>query len=357
MGATVTVAKSVAAFQSSLGNVFYVLFEQLYEKNCYPHTPRWSCVGFGTLPDMLRLICRYASSCEGGMLQTPRGQLKPENYIAGWIKELKSPKEMRDRIVGLKVGTSWASTIPAEAAEKAFAVLDADNRKGITDTLRQGSMVELSLHQDAELLAQIYTGGLLSISCILPCTGCAPLHNGVPAPQFGFSPATGKASAHPLPRALRIGETYHILRPRADGSWFHAGWEYELVSDYVTNLWETLLFDPQSVGKRVGAFRQAIGTSPTIPLGISVAIDRTVPVHEYAQQDIEDLMQRNPVTVTDRGFKVISTDSNLYHLCRLPRDCTTWEVPEMQVPMPAEMGEQNMRKPEQLDKPRQLDLF
>ncbi len=91
MGATVTVGKKVAAFKANNGKVGYVLFEETYEKNCYPHTPHWSCVGLGYLDDVMTRIFARASSCEGGSLQGRGGYITPEGYISGWLNELAEP--------------------------------------------------------------------------------------------------------------------------------------------------------------------------------------------------------------------------------------------------------------------------
>ena len=73
MGSTVSTGKQVAAFKATSGKVMYVLFEETYESNCYPRTPRWSSYMIGELPAVMRHIFRAASSCEGGMLKGAGG--------------------------------------------------------------------------------------------------------------------------------------------------------------------------------------------------------------------------------------------------------------------------------------------
>jgi hypothetical protein len=85
MGATVVTSKTVAAFRNPKnGDVIYVLFEQSYEKNCYPHTPSWDCRAIGTFEQVFRRVFMSGSSCEGGSLQVRGGNTKPETYIKGW---------------------------------------------------------------------------------------------------------------------------------------------------------------------------------------------------------------------------------------------------------------------------------
>ena len=98
MGATVSTGKLAAAFATAAGKIIYVLFEQTYEKNCHPHRPEWSCTFIGSIEMAMKWIFLSASSCEGGMLQNRSGQITPEGYIAGWLKELASPVEFQDQI-------------------------------------------------------------------------------------------------------------------------------------------------------------------------------------------------------------------------------------------------------------------
>jgi hypothetical protein len=124
MGATVTCKKLVAAFAGA-GRVFYVLFEQTYEKNCYPHTPGWSCTYCGGIDGALRRIFRYASSCEGGMLQNRSGWITPEGYIAGWMKEMASPVRMSDCAISLQLAATRMR--PSSGAAKQAATAAASS--------------------------------------------------------------------------------------------------------------------------------------------------------------------------------------------------------------------------------------
>ena len=47
MGSTVTTGRMAAAFRAKSGTVIYCLYEQTYEKNCYPHIPHWSVIYIG----------------------------------------------------------------------------------------------------------------------------------------------------------------------------------------------------------------------------------------------------------------------------------------------------------------------
>ena len=91
MGATVTVGKRVAAYRDAAGQPIYILSENTYEKNVYPHTPRWNVIGFGRLDAMLDRIFVYASYACGGLLQGRGGAIDPTTYVAGWLREMAAP--------------------------------------------------------------------------------------------------------------------------------------------------------------------------------------------------------------------------------------------------------------------------
>lgn len=103
MGATVCTNKRAAAFLSN-GKAIYILFEETYEKNCYPHTPVWGCICIGYLEDALKRIFSSAAACESGSLQSRRGYIVPENYISSWMKELKEPFQYIDHLFTMKKG-------------------------------------------------------------------------------------------------------------------------------------------------------------------------------------------------------------------------------------------------------------
>ena len=103
MGATITTGKRAAAFRTNAGDVRYVLYEQTYCKNTYPHTPRWECGAIGSVEQVLRYVFRGAADCEGGMLRSQSGPLTPEGYIAGWLVELAAPRRIVDREIPLEV--------------------------------------------------------------------------------------------------------------------------------------------------------------------------------------------------------------------------------------------------------------
>lgn len=114
MGATVTVDKRAYAFRSG-EKVIYVLFESTYEKNCYPHQSRWSCIAIGEIAQVLRRIYGAVHATVGGCLQGRNGWISPTNYLKGWMEELANPCVMPDRVIQLKYGSGFYDTLQKEA--------------------------------------------------------------------------------------------------------------------------------------------------------------------------------------------------------------------------------------------------
>jgi len=96
MGATVLCHMMIGVTpipeEAGFGPVLYSLWEETYEKNCYPHTPHWSCAFVGTFADICRRATLIASHAEGGMLQV-RGNrdAKPENVMGTFWRAARHP--------------------------------------------------------------------------------------------------------------------------------------------------------------------------------------------------------------------------------------------------------------------------
>jgi len=324
MGAKVTCKKLAAAFRAA-DSVFFALFEQTYEKNCYPHTPSWSCTYCGDIDDALRTIFRYASSCEGGMLQNRGGCITPEGYIAGWMKELASPMRMPDCRIALQVSESLYASITSKNVETVCAILDDHEQSAASDALRAGGHVTLSLHRDAVAVARL-------------CAGIAPwrLIQSYAAPLYkerdaslGYNPRPAASSEVARPAAFKVDDQNRLLQ-REDGTWFCAGWQYAIVGDFVAKLWKVERKEPGSFRKRIQAFRDALKSAPQVPAGTKVVVSTQSPaLDEYRRRTCDRFVQRFPVKPTLEGFEAVPSAENLYDLCSF-RDNATWVLPPVE---------------------------
>ena len=326
MGATVTTGKLAAAFATAAGKIIYVLFEQTYEKNCHPHRPEWSCTFIGPIEKAMKWIFLSASSCEGGMLQNRSGQITPEGYIAGWLKELASPVEFQDRPIELKMGNSFYSTVPAESIVGVCDQLKALGRQDIAAALQEGHSFSLSLHADAELIAQMYGSCYMSPWRIIRSQ--APVH-GLRNNSLGYAP-TQAPSAKFNPPAFLKADRYNRLIQRENGTWYCGGWQYAIVGHFVCRLWEEELRAPGCYRARIKAYRDAVAGAPEIPEGMKVLVDLSVPLESvYRREWLAKLPNEIALTRTEKGYEipVAKTREILEKLVQIPEECSSWVLP------------------------------
>lgn len=331
MGSTVSTGKMAAAFTPASGAPCYLLFEETFEKNCHPHTPRWSCVAMGSLEAVMRIVFLSGSSCEGGSLQGANGRyITPEGYIAGWLKELANPVAFSDRTITLDAASRYNPSIPSEQLESAMAKLIALGRQDIATELGQGNTVSLSLHADCEVLVALYDRTTMAPWRIIkshdvPLTGTRNL-------TLGYAPVKAKIYDLTMPRFYKIKERDdNRLIQGVDGSWSCAGWEYACVASYVTNLWESELREPGTYRARIKTYREAIKGAPYIPShGVKVVVDTTIAVEDYEQRTVDRTATELPHTRDGNvlRFEVPTDDSMLYRVTALPAKCTKWIITE-----------------------------
>ena len=331
MGATVSTGKLVAAFTDPAGQPFYVMFEETFEKNVSPHTPRWNCYAMGNLQRIMRAIFLASSSCEGGMLQGSGGRnLTPEGYIAGWLKELANPVEFRDQTITLEVGTGWYSPLSTDGFEGTKALLENLGRAEMAQALEQGESVSLSLHADIALINALYEGEALQAWKIIRPND-APVY-AQRIPRLGYEPKKTKAFEIVTPHFRRISEKdNNVLIQGEDGNWRCEGWDYNYVSLYVGAYWEAELREPGTYRTRIKAYRQAIHGAPLIPsAGVKIIVDTTVELQSYEQSKIDRATKALP-HVTTLGMiqlDVPESSDNLYWVTGLPLACTKWSIEE-----------------------------
>lgn len=152
MGATVTTGKAVMALPFN-GQTYWLLYERTYEKNVYPHSPRWSPTKLGTLTTVLPYIGASAAHAAGGMLQSSSGRLTPENYWKGWMRQFANPIAPLGHEVARISGTGLRYGIATAA--KVADMVEAIGLPEQASTLRAGKDVELALATHVAHIAQL----------------------------------------------------------------------------------------------------------------------------------------------------------------------------------------------------------
>ncbi len=324
MGATVTTGRCASAFRAATGAVVYVLFEETYEKNCYPHTPSWSCIGFGEIQDVLRRVFAIAGDCEGGMLQNRSGRITPEGYLRSWMQTLSAPAEQMNFGIGLRFGSGRYGTFSDEERDAVLSTLTSIGRTDIAATLLAGNEAALRLHEDIPALLALHKD--LGISAWRLLSSASPRREEFNA-ALGYNPKAARTFPVSVPAALRVGEHDRLLQ-HPDGSWYCAGWAYSIIGNFISELWQEEWNYPGSFKKRITAYRDAVEHAPRVPLDqLKVVLDLAISVEDkYAQRSIDEVQRANPVTATETGFEVIPTEENLYRLAHLPGSNTRWVV-------------------------------
>lgn len=323
MGATISTGKQAFAFTATdSGETIYVLYEQTYEKNVYPHTPRWSCVSIGPIATVLRRIFGMAASCVGGDLQVRRGRSAPEQYIADWLKQLATPLQQEDQAVQIGIATGWNKSIPADDATRVLEHLVANGRSELAGDLKAGKCFLGTLHADSKLVTCIYGDGPLS-----PWRIITTMHIGAPRQDLGYRPALrSTAATSRIPAFLKIDGDNRLVQ-QDDGSWRCGGWEYQIVGQFVAGLWRSELTNPGSYHRTIREFRDAIQSAPVVPAGTMAIVDLSVPLETpYQRQCREEVWSHLPCRRTATTFEVeLPPDhSDLWRLTRLHPACVTW---------------------------------
>lgn len=297
MGATITTGKRAAAFRTNAGDVRYVLYEQTYCKNTYPHTPRWECGAIGSVEQVLRYVFRGAADCEGGMLRSQSGPLTPEGYIAGWLVELAAPRRIVDREIPLEVSERFHAPIPAEAVDGALVRLRLKGHHELARKLSEGGRATVSLYGDIEALACIYDSAAIGPWRVLAWfEGDGPLDL-----RLGYTPARQRAPAV-LPE-MRRADDLVLLRDSA-GNWTCAGKGFWAVKHFIREYVATEVAFPGSFRASIKQFRAASETAPACPQNTRLLFDPTRCQADWQRRQIAELPERFPTHATSSGVEI-----------------------------------------------------
>lgn len=331
MGATITTNKRAGAFRKPDGTVIYVLFEQTYEKNCYPHTPNWNVTAFGPSKDVLQRIFQHASSCEGGMLQSRAGTIRPETYIETWKQHLSKPQEIFDTEIELSIGESYRSPIPLSSVEEIRTLMDS---RGFGAHFGQieASSLQVSLHADIDLLLALYGQS----APLFPWRALGHVH--CSNRLLAVEPVRNvKAGSMPVVRAYRLDA--HDVVVSINGSALRcAGWDYNAVGSFLDLAYEHELHTPGWGKSAIPWYRELLRLAPQLPDDTHVFIQRDLEgekEHGWRSEAANRLAVAAGVADADGKapmefsfqFHMLSGDKqHLYDLRSIPREQALFEV-------------------------------
>ena len=326
MGSTVTCGKLVAGYKNRRGETIYVLFEQTYEKNCYPHIPNWSCIYLGPIDGALRRIFISASACEGGMLQNRNGYITPEGYVDGWMKAFSSVYPIHDVPIELSVGTNFYAPVPEGAKAKVQAILRRHGQEKICALLDAGESYFLSLFRDSDFIVELTSGTLPPWRLIR--------HSDMPKialadPVLAFVPGQAKSDAVVSPSFYCVGHRRYVALGD-DGMWRYKGEPWEIVQSFVMAFSSQPLEHTSRFKSNLKALRLALENAPQVPDGAVVVVDRTVPLdHDSQQRHIDEIEVAFKGVKTSTGFEFPAPtgEREIWELARLPDGVATWRIP------------------------------
>jgi hypothetical protein len=271
MSSTILTGKRAAAFEKADGQWIYALFERGYESNVYPHQDAWSAVALGSYADVMRRIFGRATSCEGGMLRSKAGSIKPENYIASWQRELARPFTLANRRIELSRSQSFYATVPETQFADVHASLVRAGFEARAEELAAGNL-NVFLHADIEILLSIFgNDGPLGVWRILKEYDSGTVQIDVPIPK------ASKQAMERMPevRCHAIDDENRLV---AIGSapWRHAGWQYNAVGSFVTEVAYSIEMEtPGFAEKAIPAFRDAIRGATSLAATTRITVTRS----------------------------------------------------------------------------------
>lgn len=341
MGATVTTNKRAGAFRKPDGTVIYVLFEETYEKNCYPHTPQFSVAAFGPRNDVLQRIFQRASSCEGGMLKSRAGTIRPEAYIETWKQYLSKPGEIFDTEIELSIGDSYRSPIPLSSVDAIRSLMESRGYGAQFGEIEAGSLT-VSLHADVDLLLTLYgQGGPLSPWRALGRVHCSKATLTVDAVR------NVKAERMPRVRAFRLDENEVVVS--INGSPLRrAGWDYNAVGSFLDLAYEHELQGPGWGKTAIPWYRALLPQAPQLPAETQVFIRRDLEDEKVRGWRIEALNRlavaagvadadgNAPMDFCFPLHKLGGDDQRLYDLRSIPGEQVFFEVKDETKAEPAQ---------------------
>ena len=346
MSATVTTGKLAAAFRTAAGKVVYALFEKTYEKNVYPHTPRWSCIALGYFEQVLKYVFQRGAGCEGDSLQGIHGWIKPENYIADWRRKLAEPVELQDAAIALKVGDSFYSTVKANKEADVRRVLASIGREDISRRLFDAKEeVLLLLHADIDVIHALYGkgGGVLYPWLVLNESHAGTIGRS----ELGFTPSN-KPIEVPNVSVYRFGDN-HCLAKFGAGQWGMKSGQHSVVEEYIEEaVFHLELQKTKCATALIAAFREKCQAAPQIPGNARFTVTRNIPnAQKWHQENADELARvlglvqegemapdRFEGTVNDIMSKNTGHNDTYrygYLLTYLGDGMVEWDVPEQEV--------------------------
>lgn len=257
MGATIFTRQHIEVLPLADGTNAFVLWEEHYESNVYPHNPHWSCTGFGRRPEALRTIFAHAAGCEGGLFRPRSGPCRPESYIRRWQRAAKQASICPTTTV--RLDRSMKPFFWNDGEERAF-----DNTMSQDDPLdearrgawNQGQTIEIELPAEFDVLAAIVRSKRIPAWRVFKSV---PDRLGYPydAQASLFPHGARKKATETFAPLVRISQASDNLYEEVEpGKLVHRGYAYSAVAQFVKDAADGEIHLPGTFHSRIAAFRK-----------------------------------------------------------------------------------------------------
>jgi hypothetical protein len=272
------------------------------------------------------------------MLQSRADCIKPENYIATWRSVLAKPLRLPDSKIRLEVSTSFRAPIPKSSLEAVRESLAAGGFGDRIDEIASGK-AEVSLKADTALLDAIYgEKGPLGLWRVLDVHACSSLM----VDEDLKLPAASASSIDRMPevQCYAIGDENRLVS--LDGRpWDQAGWQYEAVGRFITDVAYPLEMVAPGFAKRaIPVFRDALSGAKALPAETVIEVVRLPEgLEEHCGRLADNLASdlgladeegRAPAQFSFRYGDIPADPRDMlrYRLCALRSQQVTWSVPD-----------------------------
>lgn len=268
MSYTISSGKMAAAFKTTKGKIVYALFEKTNQSNVFPQEPKWGCIALGEYTKVMRVVFNYSSACEGGGLKgSGNRDMKPENYIAAWHRELLNPLLLDDAEITISAGKSMYdsfSTERPESLEQCRNILIQHGRENSYEQVLAGGL-KVNLYADIDLVLSIFGS---DVGCVAPWRALRrPQYCHVTSiAQPELAPKSTNSPFEPaVLKVLKI-DRYNFLVQVDGGKWSCWGWAYRTVGDFITKYaYEYEMKKSGSAKRLISEFRSLCEKAVMVP--------------------------------------------------------------------------------------------
>ena len=277
MGATVTTGKAVMAFQAKT-EVIFVLFEETYEKNCYPHTPHWGCFAIGNYKQVMTRVFGRASYAEGGSLQGRSGDITSETYLRGWNLAFHKPMMLNNKDITFRIleRDYCGCGIQSKNAGHVYDVLKESNRLDLWKKLiSEDDKVKLSLYDDIAVIMSIF-----GVDGVEQPWKIINEHSPNGMECLGFIPEKCNGGKFPasMNRLVMLKSKYsdNFLEMQSDGSFANPRPKWSVIGNYVKNQAYECEMIKRGLGvKNIQSFREVLSNEPDCSADFDAFIDKS----------------------------------------------------------------------------------